>query len=63
MVNFTDKLAKATQKNQSLLCIGLDPDQERLPPGVTVLEFNRAIIDATSDQKLRAYYLTLVRFY
>ena len=48
-MNFTDKLAKTTQKNQSLLCIGLDPDPERLPPDVTVLEFNRAIIDATSD--------------
>lgn len=48
-MNFTDKLAKTTQKNQSLLCIGLDPDPERLPSGVTVLEFNRAIIDATSD--------------
>jgi len=48
-VNFTDKLAKATQTNESLLCIGLDPDPERMPSDVTVLEFNRAIIDATSD--------------
>ena len=48
-MNFTDKLAKTTQKNQSLLCIGLDPDPERIPSDVTALEFNRAIIDATSD--------------
>ncbi|MFC1912484.1 orotidine-5'-phosphate decarboxylase [Chloroflexota bacterium] len=48
-MNFTDKLAKATRTNQSLLCIGLDPDPERMPPDVSVLEFNKAIINATSD--------------
>ena len=48
-MNFTDKLTKATRTNQSLLCIGLDPDPERMPSDVSVLEFNRAIIDATRD--------------
>jgi orotidine-5'-phosphate decarboxylase len=48
-VNFSEKLAKIARKNQSLLCVGLDPDPERMPEGVSVLEFNKAIVDATSD--------------
>ena len=48
-LNFIKKLTKATQKNKSLLCIGLDPDPERMPDEVSVFEFNREIIEATSD--------------
>lgn len=48
-VNFIEKLTKATQKNRSLLCVGLDPDPELIPAGVSVFEFNRAIVEATSD--------------
>ena len=48
-MNFIEKLTKATQKNKSLLCIGLDPDPERMPDEVSVFEFNQAIIEATSD--------------
>lgn len=44
-----EKLLKAARTNGSLLCIGLDPDPELMPAGMGVLEFNRAIIDATSD--------------
>jgi orotidine-5'-phosphate decarboxylase len=47
-LKFIDKLLNASQKNKSWLCIGLDPDPE-LVPGVDVLQFNQAIIDATSD--------------
>lgn len=47
-MKFIDKLLAARRKNNSLLCVGLDPDPE-LIPGVAPLEFNRAIIDATSD--------------
>lgn len=47
-MNFTDKLLNASRKNKSLLCIGLDPYPE-LMPGVGILEFNKAIIDATCD--------------
>lgn len=47
-MKFTDKLRNIAGKNKSLLCIGLDPDPE-LIPGVDVLEFNKAIIDATRD--------------
>jgi len=48
-VGFIDKLAKATLENKSLLCVGLDPDPARMPEGIGIFDFNRAIIDATSD--------------
>lgn len=48
-MNFIEKLTKATQKNKSLLCVGLDPDPERMPDEVDVFEFNQAIIEATSN--------------
>jgi len=47
-MNFTDKLLQAVRRNNSLLCLGLDPDPE-LMPQVGIFEFNKAIIDATSD--------------
>jgi orotidine-5'-phosphate decarboxylase len=47
-MKFTDKLLNASRKNKSWLCIGLDPDPE-LMPAVDVLQFNKAIIDATHD--------------
>lgn len=47
-VNFVEKLLDASRSNQSLLCIGLDPDPESMPE-IDVFEFNREIIDATSD--------------
>ncbi len=57
-VNFTEKLANATHKNKSLLCIGLDPDPKLMPKNTGVLEFNQAIIEATSDL-VCAYKLNL----
>ena len=48
-MNFIEKLAGATRKNDSLLCIGLDPDPELMPGKLSILDFNRAIIDATRD--------------
>lgn len=47
-IKFIDKLLAASQRNRSLLCIGLDPDPERLPH-VSLSDFNRGIIDATAD--------------
>ena len=47
-MKFIDKLLAASQRNNSLLCIGLDPDLE-LMPDVSFLEFNKAIINATAD--------------
>ena len=48
IVNFIDKLLNASRANNSLLCIGLDPDPE-LMPEMDVFAFNKEIIDATRD--------------
>jgi len=48
-MNFMEKLASAAQKNKSLLCVGLDPDPALMPDKMGIFEFNKAIIDATSD--------------
>lgn len=47
-VKFIDKLLKISRGNNSLLCIGLDPEPDKLPI-TNVLEFNREIINATAD--------------
>ncbi|MCX6008702.1 MAG: orotidine-5'-phosphate decarboxylase [Chloroflexi bacterium] len=47
-MKFTDKLLAARRRNNSLLCVGLDPDPG-LMPKVSLLEFNKAIVDATAD--------------
>jgi orotidine-5'-phosphate decarboxylase len=47
-MKFIDKLLNASRRNKSWLCIGLDPDPE-LMPKVEVLQFNKAIIEATCD--------------
>jgi len=47
--SFGEKLARASHKNRSLLCIGLDPDPALMPSRVGVYEFNREIIEATAD--------------
>jgi orotidine-5'-phosphate decarboxylase len=60
-MDFINKLAKAAQKNRSLLCIGLDPDPAMMPEGITVFEFNKAIIDATAD--LVCAYKPNIAFY
>ena len=48
MTTFRDKLDAACRANRSLLCVGLDPDPQRMP-GPDVFRFNRAIVDATAD--------------
>ena len=57
-MNFIEKLLNASRKNKSLLCIGLDPDPELMPSQIKVFEFNKAIIEATSDL-VCAYKLNL----
>ena len=47
-MKFIDKLLSASRKNNSWLCIGLDPNPELMPP-TDVSQFNKAIIEATSD--------------
>jgi len=48
-MNFIDKLLSASRSNKSLLCVGLDPDPKLMPPKLSVFEFNREIVDTTSD--------------
>jgi orotidine-5'-phosphate decarboxylase len=57
-VNFQEKLSEATERNNSLLCIGLDPDPELMPARTDVFKFNKTIIDATCDL-VCAYKLNL----
>jgi orotidine-5'-phosphate decarboxylase len=51
---FIEKLQAAWAQNNSMLCVGLDPDLEKLPICLAeyaypIFEFNKQIIDATSD--------------
>ncbi len=53
-MTFTDKLATAIQRHDSLLCVGLDPDIARFPQHLqgkegSIFEFCKAIIDATAS--------------
>ncbi|GJQ21595.1 MAG: orotidine 5'-phosphate decarboxylase [Bacteroidia bacterium] len=53
-MSFADSLRKVQQEQNSLLCIGLDPDPDRLPTHLgtsprAVLEFNKQIIESTGD--------------
>jgi orotidine-5'-phosphate decarboxylase len=47
-MTFIEKLSAVSQKNRSLLCIGLDP-APNLMPIKDVFRFNREIVDATAD--------------
>lgn len=60
MTSFQDKLTAAARRNDSLVCVGLDPDPARLPVK-DVHEFNKAIIEATSD--LVCCYKPNIAFY
>ena len=60
MTSFHEKLTAASRKNESLVCVGLDPDPALMPID-GVLEFNKAIIDATAD--LVCCYKPNVAFY
>ena len=60
-MNFIEKLAQAGKKNNSLLCVGLDPDPALMPEKIGVYEFNKAIIDATAD--LVCAYKPNIAFY
>jgi orotidine-5'-phosphate decarboxylase len=53
-MRFAEKLANCVKKNNSLLCIGLDPEIEKIPPFLQEVEnplfaFNKEIIDKTHD--------------
>ena len=53
-MTFIEKLSSAWTKNNSLLCVGLDPDLTKFPPHLrhapdAITQFCKAIIDATAD--------------
>lgn len=48
MPSFLSRLKNACESAQSLVCVGLDPDPERLPVA-DVFQFNQAIVEATAD--------------
>lgn len=63
---FQKKLNKIIKQNNSLLCIGLDPELKKLPDIVKkekspLFVFNKAIIDATAD--LVCAYKPNIAFY
>jgi orotidine-5'-phosphate decarboxylase len=60
-MNFIGKLAQISRKNRSLLCIGLDTNPALLPEKTGILEFNKAVIDATKD--LVCAYKPNIAFY
>ncbi|MBI3959254.1 MAG: orotidine-5'-phosphate decarboxylase [Chloroflexi bacterium] len=69
-MNFYDKLSAASERNQSLLCVGLDPTPESLPERyrsssspVTddLLRWNLAVIEATAE--LVCCYKPNIAFY
>lgn len=60
-MNFADKLSQITGKNNSLLCIGLDPDIGKISENLSIFEFNKSIIDITSD--LVCAYKPNIAFY
>ena len=53
-MNFIKKLEQCWQSSNSLLCVGLDPNWEKIPEHIKeqpepIFEFCKAIIDATHD--------------
>ena len=53
-MNFTEQLAHAEVLNDSLLCVGLDPDPTRFPGSwqndtSRIFDFCATIVDATKD--------------
>lgn len=50
----TDSLFEQIKRKQSFLCVGLDPDEDKIPSHLfkyddPIFEFNKAIVDATHD--------------
>ncbi len=48
-MKFIDKLLAVQKLNDSLLCVGLDPDPQKLKNGQSQFDFNKKIIDQTSS--------------
>ncbi len=54
-------LISLINNRQSFLCVGLDTDPSKIPAGLSILDFNKAIIDATRD--LCVAYKPNIAFY
>ena len=53
-MTFLDAVVARQRETGSMLCVGLDPDPSRFPPGFAddvdgIIAFNRLVIDATRD--------------
>ena len=53
-MTFLDQLREAETLNQSMLCVGLDPEPSRFPTGITrdaegIHDFCLKIVEATAD--------------
>ena len=46
---FADRYHDAVRGNESVLCVGLDPDRDEMPDGIPKAEFLLAIVEATRD--------------
>ena len=65
-MTFAARLARAQQSSGSLVCVGLDPDLEKLPADLRaaaepLFAFNRRIVDATTG--IAAAYKPQIAFY
>lgn len=65
-MTFRQKLEQIIKKNNSLLCVGLDPDLKKIPKRFLkiqnpIFEFNKSIINATHD--LVCAYKPNIAFY
>lgn len=54
MMSFTDQVESLIAKNQTFLCVGLDPDLKKIPQEFLkktqpIFEFNKTIIEATKN--------------
>ena len=65
-MNFISALEAAWEYKNTLLCVGLDPDPNKIPPHILkmdmpIFQFNRAIVNATGD--LVCAYKPQIAFY
>lgn len=60
-MDFSKKLQNIITKNNSLVCVGLDPEEDKLHSGISQFQFNKNIIDLTHD--LVCAYKPNIAFY
>ena len=65
-MKYKEKLSQLIAERKTVICVGLDPDMEKIPAHIKkldnpILEFNRQIIEATAD--LVCSYKPNIAFY